>query len=249
MEMGQLVDALVNWLRNSVEESGARGLVVGLSGGVDSAVVGALARRACPDNTLALIMPCQSSPEDAADARLVAETFGLNYRIVSLDRVYEALLASFLPGGGEGKPSAPGDLTRLAMANLKPRLRMLTIYFHANLYNYLVAGTGNRSELTVGYFTKYGDGGVDLLPLGHLVKGEVRALAQYLGVPERIITKPPTAGLWAGQTDEGEMGLTYEELDRYILTGEADPAVRERIESLNRRSEHKRHLPAVPNFH
>src|SRR5690606_5628013 len=107
----------------------------------------------------------------------------------------------------------------MAVANLKPRLRMTTVYYVANTRNYLVAGTGNRSELTIGYFTKYGDGGVDLLPIGRLLKAEVRELARELGIPERIITKAPSAGLWAGQTDEGEMGFTYAELERYLSEG------------------------------
>lgn len=248
MKTAELAGALVNWLRTAKEEAGVQGFVLGLSGGIDSAVVGALCRQASPENTLALIMPCQSNPEDAADARLVAETFGLSYRVVSLDRMYEGLVATFLPGDVEGRPPVPAEATKIAMANLKPRLRMLTLYFYANLYNLLVVGTGNRSELTVGYFTKYGDGGVDLLPLGDLVKSEVRELARHLGVPEKIINKPPTAGLWAGQTDEGEMGLTYEALDRYILTGVADPDIREKIELLKARSEHKRSLPKIAVF-
>ena len=134
---------------------------------------------------------------------------------------------------------------RLATANLKPRLRMTTLYAFANELDYRVLGTGNRSELAVGYFTKYGDGGADFLPLGDLVKGEVRDLARYLGVPERIITKPPSAGLWADQTDEAEMGLTYEELDAYLLTSEASPAVKAKVDAMHAASEHKRALPRI----
>ena len=107
----------------------------------------------------------------------------------------------------------------MPIANVKPRLRMTTLYFLANTLNYLVAGTGNRSELAIGYFTKHGDGGVDLLPIGDLLKGDVRAAARDLGVPEPIIDKAPSAGLWAGQTDEGEMGFSYAELERYLTKG------------------------------
>ena len=106
-------------------------------------------------------------------------------------------------------------------------------------------GSGNRSEIAVGYSTKYGDGGADLLPLGELTKSEVRELARELDVPQRIIDKPPSAGLWADQTDEAEMGLTYEELDAYLLTGEASPAVKAKVDAMNAASAHKRELPKI----
>ena len=113
----------------------------------------------------------------------------------------------------------------------------------------MVAGTGNRSEREVGYFTKYGDGGSDMLPIGGLVKTQVRELARYLRVPTIIIDKPPTAGLWENQTDEKEMGLTYEELDNYILTGQARPEVASKIDSMYKRSEHKRRMPIIFEMH
>ena len=126
---------------------------------------------------------------------------------------------------------------------------MSTLYFVANSMNYLVAGTGNRSEITIGYFTKYGDGGVDVLPIGHLLKSHVRALARELGVPARVIDKPPSAGLWLGQTDEAEMGFTYDDLERYLQEGPqaVSPAVAMKIERLARASEHKRKPPPVPD--
>lgn len=242
MEVNTLAAKLSAWIQRQVAEAGAQGCVVGLSGGIDSAVVAGLCSRAFPHHTLGLIMSCHSHPQDAAHARLVADKFAIPVREIVLDQVYDALLYT-LPQqeGAEARQS-------LAAANIKPRLRMLTLYYHANLFNYLVAGTGNKSELTVGYFTKYGDGGVDILPLGNLVKGEVRQLAQYLGVPQEIIDKPPSAGLWSGQTDEGEMGLTYADLDAFIKSGQASPAVAERIEFLNRCSAHKRAMPPVPDF-
>jgi NAD+ synthase len=125
---------------------------------------------------------------------------------------------------------------------------MTTLYFVANTLNYLVAGTGNRSELSIGYFTKYGDGGVDMLPIGRLVKSEVRALAQELGVPREIIEKPPSAGLWAGQTDEGEMGFGYADLDRYLNDGRQSipAALASTIERLAQASQHKRAMPPMP---
>lgn len=227
------VERIVHFLREKVEEAGARGLVFGMSGGVDSSVVAVLAQRALEDSILGLIMPCYSLPEDAKDAQLVAETFSIPYRIVSLEKPFDA----FLEVLGEEK-----NLT-LPLANLKPRLRMCTLYFFANKLNYLVCGSSNRSELTVGYFTKYGDGGVDIAPLAHLTKKEVREIASFLGLPEKIITKPPSAGLWPGQTDEGEMGITYEILDRFILTGEAEEPYCSKILAMVERSTHKRRLP------
>jgi len=152
--------------------------------------------------------------------------------------------------GSTVRGQAPADeaAARLALANVKPRLRMATLYFVANRLNYIVAGTGNRSEIAIGYYTKYGDGGVDVLPLGSFVKSEVRALARDLGVPAPVIDKAPSAGLWLGQTDEGEMGFTYAELEDYLHKGPASvaPAVAMKIERLTRVSEHKRHLP--PTF-
>ena len=139
-------------------------------------------------------------------------------------------------------------MTRLARANLKARLRMVTLYHVANQMKYLVAGSGNRSELTVGYFTKHGDSGVDILPLGNLVKKEVRELARFLKIPPAIIDKPPSAGLWAGQTDEAEMGFSYEALDRYILTGDAPEEIKKRIVALKAASVHKCTTPPVPEF-
>ena len=123
---------------------------------------------------------------------------------------------------------------------------MLTLYYLANRLGYLVVGTGNRSERCVGYFTKYGDGGVDILPLGNLVKNQVRELAKHLGVPDEVIEKPPSGGLWEGQTDEGEMGITYEELDRYLTGGEATEEVRRKVDAMISHSAHKRATPAIP---
>ncbi len=242
-----LQQTLTTWLKDRVAEAGARGCVVGLSGGVDSAVVAALCRRAFPGATLAAVMPCHSQPEDVADARLVAGTLGLPVVEVDLGPVYDAFLVALGSAAVPPQLTAPEDeeRTRLARANLKPRLRMMTLYALANRLSYLVVGTGNRSELAVGYFTKYGDGGVDLLPLGGLVKQEVRALASHLGLPERIVNRVPSAGLWVGQTDEGELGLSYEALDRYLLTGRAEPEAAERIRRLAALSEHKRRMPPV----
>ncbi|MBE3033414.1 MAG: NAD(+) synthase [Actinobacteria bacterium] len=237
--MEQLAEHLTDWIRAEVTAGGGCGAVFGLSGGIDSAVVAALAKQAFPHHTLGVVMPCHSDPRDAEDGALVAHHFGVPSATVDLAPVYDLLLEQ-LAGSSTDLPES-----RLATANLKPRLRMTTLYAFANQLGYRVLGTGNRSELAVGYFTKYGDGGVDLLPLGSLVKSEVRDLARSLGVPARIITKPPSAGLWADQTDEAEMGLTYEELDAYLLTGAASPAVKAKVDAMNAASEHKRALPRI----
>jgi NAD+ synthase len=229
-----LVHHISEWIKKKVEEAGADGVVLGLSGGVDSSLTAALAKKALGDKVLVLLMPCHSDPTDLEHARRVATQFGIETEYVNLGPMFDRLMAS-LPRGSD-----------MAVANLKPRLRMATLYYFANTRNYLVAGTGNRSELTVGYSTKYGDGGADLLPLGDLLKYQVRELARELGVPEEIIAKPPSAGLWAGQTDEGEMGITYDELDRTILalekgdTGGCDEATLERVKAMKAASEHKR---------
>jgi NAD+ synthase len=234
-----LAEHFAGWIRAEVTAGGGCGAVFGLSGGIDSAVVAALAKQAFPHHTLGVVMPCHSDPRDAADGALVAHHFGVPSATVDLGPVYDLLLEQ-LADSSSNLPES-----RLAIANLKPRLRMTTLYAFANQLGYRVLGTGNRSELAVGYFTKYGDGGVDLLPLGGLVKSEVRDLAASLGVPARIITKPPSAGLWADQTDEAEMGLAYEELDAYLLTGAASPAVKARADTMNTASEHKRALPRI----
>lgn len=231
----RVCDNLVNWLRDKVQEAGCKGLVVGLSGGIDSAVVAALAKRAFPENSLGVIMPCHSNSQDEEHARLVAETIGLKTVKVDLSKTFDSLIDELKDDGAN----------LLAVSNIKPRLRMTTLYYFAQKNKYLVAGTGNKSELTIGYFTKYGDSGVDLLPISDFVKFEVKELAKYLGIPEVIINKPPSAGLWENQTDENEMGFSYKELDTFILTGEAEPKVKEKIIRMNKLSEHKRRMPLM----
>ncbi len=240
-DYARVAEQLTKWLANEVKNAGASGLVVGLSGGIDSALVGALAKKTFPDNCLGVLMPCQSNPADLDDARLVAEHLQLPYFLVDLTGPYAQLVQQLTQSLGK----APEGL---AVSNIKPRLRMITLYSIAATHNYLVAGTGNRSEAYVGYFTKYGDGGTDLWPIVGLVKSQVRELASFLGVPEKIVHREPSAGLWPGQTDEKEMGLTYEELDRYLLTGEGPVEVIAKIELLHKKSVHKRALPPSPEI-
>ena len=242
------------WLRGRASMAGAHGFVVGLSGGVDSAVVAKLCQMAMPDRTVGVILPCHSDPRDEEDAQLLADHFKLPVVRVDLGPTFDALASDLLSGlarlpGHLTAPGTSGDIAaRVPLANVKPRLRMASVYFIANTLNYLVAGTGNRCEVSLGYFTKYGDGGVDVLPLGGLLKSEVRALAADVEVPAAIIEKAPSAGLWLGQTDEREMGFTYADLEHYLTDGPdaVAPAVALKIERLMRASEHKRIMPPIP---
>lgn len=238
----ELAEKLVSWIRETVLAAAGKGVVVGMSGGVDSSVAAVLCKRALPNAVLGIIMPCYSDEVDRVHAELVATRFDIPVKIVVLDKVFNAMI-KVLPDDGYSETTR-----RLAESNIKPRLRMVTLYYFANRLNYLVVGASNRSELTVGYFTKYGDAGVDIMPLANLVKGRVRDLARYLDIPRQIIDKPPSAGLWKGQTDEGEMGLTYDELDRYIITGEAELEIKQKIVTMITRSNHKRYLPLIPPF-
>lgn len=240
-DMHLVASSIEKWIREQIAAAGAEGAVFGLSGGVDSAVVAGLCKRALDDRCLAVIMPCYSNSLDVEHARLVAETFQVPYTTVDLSSTFDTLLKEL-----NNHLIGTGTIPRGAVANIKPRLRMTTLYFYAACYNYLVMGTGNRSEIAIGYFTKYGDGGVDLEPIGHLLKEEVRELAAYLGVPEVIINKAPSAGLWKGQTDEGELGFTYAQLDHYLKFQEAPPEIKAKIEALQRASDHKRRMPPIP---
>ena len=259
-DYASLADEIAGWLRFQMDQVGASRLVLGLSGGIDSAVVCALSTMAAgPSRVIAAIMPIQSRPEDMRDAELVASAFEVIPRVIDLVPAHDALIDAMPGDGAAGLEDANVDSDRqsvrrqLALANVKPRLRMTTLYYLANRYNALVVGTGNKTELAIGYFTKYGDGGVDVLPLGDLDKTAVRGLARALGVPEAVISKAPSAGLWEGQTDEAEIGVTYEELDRTLASlaseeskGSIPPETMARVSALIATSEHKRR--AIPVF-
>ncbi len=242
MNTEQLADKLISWIRESVSPYGCKGVVLGMSGGLDSSVLAVLCQRAFPQSTLGVFMPCHSSQEDTEHAQAVAAKFSIPTKMVVLDSVFDTLLKA-LPGNEIN----PG-VSQRAEANLKVRLRMLTLYYFANRLGYMVAGSSNRSELSIGYFTKYGDGGADILPLGNLAKGQVKEMAGFLDIPQQIIGKPPSAGLWEGQTDEGELGFSYEELDRYLLTGEVSSELRGKIKFMIAAAKHKRQPPPVANF-
>ena len=227
------IDAISRWIKDQVELANAKGIVLGLSGGIDSAVVAALAQRSLDENVLGLILPCHSHKNDAEDALRIASHLNIEAITVDLTPSYDNLITIL--------PSADSSIA----SNLKPRLRMTVLYYFAGLKNFLVAGTGNKCEIAVGYFTKYGDGGVDILPLGDLLKSQVRELAYQLELPEEIITKPPSAGLLPGQTDEDELKITYDQLEQALLdmtpgSGETTPEkVRTRVKELITKAEHK----------
>ena len=234
------------WIGGQLARARCSRAVLGVSGGVDSAVVAVLTKRACPEGTLALVLPTGKSDDLFAErARRLCEQFDIPWRLVNIGPIL-TLSSQWLPPEPDEQSA---ERSRLALANLRPRIRMTLLYLVANTLGALVVGTGNKSELAVGYFTKYGDGGVDILPIGGLYKGEVTALARFLSVPQDIVEAPPSGGLWDGQTDEGEMGVTYDQIEAYLRAQaeRRDPPlpveVVSRIERMAARSEHKRQPP------
>ena len=232
--MRNIIIQCEQWLHERVEDAKASGIILGLSGGIDSSVLAALAREALGrECVLGVIMPCHSINEDEEDARLLACELDIPFEKVDLSDTFDALYGRI--------ESIAGSTIELVRSNMKARLRMVTLYALAQSKNLLVCGTSNRSEYETGYFTKYGDSGVDLMPLAGFLKREIREIARLLHVPEKIITKAPSAGLYEGQTDESDMGFTYDTLDEYLSSGRIDdPKAKERIDVMRRRSEHKR---------
>lgn len=240
------VNLTVDWLREKVKDSHTNGIVVGVSGGIDSALVAFLIKRAFPNNSLGIILPCKSNPKDREDALKVIEACGIQHMEVELSDTHDLLLGNVVAEMRKNGLIDNDTNLRLSDANLRARLRMSTIYAVANSLNYIVAGTDNAAEIHTGYFTKYGDGGVDIIPIANLLKREVYQWSQHLGVPQSVIDRPPSAGLWEGQTDELEMGTTYGMVDDVVAGKEIPEKDRVIIEKLHQRSEHKRRMPDKP---
>lgn len=232
------LDKRVDFIRNLLDTSGAKGIVYGNSGGKDCTLVGLLCKRAC-DQTVGVIMPCQSKRnygQDTDDALAAAKQAGIETLKVDLSAVKVQML-------DEINKVCP--VTDQSSANIAPRLRMTVLYAVAQSRGYLVAGTGNRSERFMGYFTKWGDGACDFNPIGDLTVTEVYEFLRFLGAPERIISKAPSAGLFEGQTDEQEMGVTYAQIDGYILNGQAELGLQEKLERVHAATAHKRDMPVL----
>lgn len=230
-------EARVAFLRKALDDAHAKGIVYGNSGGKDSALVGILCKKAC-DNVLGVIMPCQSSRnfgEDMDDGKKLAEQFHIETVTVDLSQVKTELV------GAVGKAA---EVTDAAKSNIAPRLRMATLYAIAQSRGCVVAGTGNKCEAFMGYFTKWGDGAYDINPIADLTVTEIYEFLEYLQAPENIIKKAPSAGLFEGQTDESEMGVTYRQIEEVMATGTtADKAAAEKILQTNQKTEHKRRMP------
>ena len=226
-------DRRVEFIKNILNKSGADGIVYGNSGGKDSALVGILCKAAC-DNTIGIIMPCASKRnynQDTEDGLTVAKQYHIETRTVDLTPVRESAVQQI---------SAAADLNSAALTNMAPRLRMFTLYAVAASENRLVAGTGNRSEAYVGYFTKWGDGAYDFNPVSDLTVTEIYEFLRWLNAPACIMEKAPSAGLFDGQTDEQEMGITYEELDAYLFGEKVSDTAKQTIQRMHDKSEHKR---------
>lgn len=250
------VKRITQFIKEEVEKTGVKGVVIGLSGGVDSSVTAFLAVMALgSDRVVGLIMPDERTTpkEDIDDALRVAKILNIEYYFIPITEIYDAF-ARRLP--------IYDDSSKVANGNMRARIRMVCLYYFANKLNLLVCGTSDKSEIFLGYYTKYGDGGVDILPIGDLYKTQVRKLGKYIGIPERIVTKPSSPRLWPGQLAESELGITYEEVDvilyHYVDLGMPPEEIvqkigidMDKIKMVIRRvhrSEHKRMLPPIPKI-
>lgn len=241
-----------DFIKTYVEVSGASGVVIGLSGGVDSAVVAVLCQRSLgKERVKCLFLPDRATPKiDAKHKDMLVKKFDLDCKEIEITDLVKSI--------SERSPEKPD---KIALANVKARLRMLFLYEYANATKGIVCGTSNKSELLIGYFTKYGDGGTDILPIGDLYKTQVFQLARHIGIPKEIIKKPPSAGLWRGQTDEKEIGISYDILDQILYGLELklplhDIAERipvsidvvKKVEGMIKGSQHKRRMPLIPKI-
>ena len=255
MDLEIVQDKIIDFIWNETHKAGVSGAVIGISGGIDSALTAALTVKALgKDKVLGIHMPESglTTAADTEDSKAVADWLGIELRTIDISGIFSAFT--------DAVPySESAEL--LCRGNLKARIRMSLLYFHANQLNRMVIGTGNKTEILLGYYTKYGDGGVDLEPIGGLYKTEVWGLSRTLGVPEPIITKKPSAGLWKGQTDEAELGISYAKVDnvlRMLEQNEVPETIistlgvsREQLDSVTKRierNEHKRRAPPAPEI-
>ena len=231
MELKEYLLEIERFLQEYLESSHCKAYVLGLSGGVDSSLVAAIARKAVgKDKLYCYAIDIESNKADIDDAKQVAKELDLNLEIISLTQTYQNYLKEL---GGK-------NFIRLTKSNLKVRMRMVALFAFAQEHSGLVLGTDNMDERYVGYFTKYGDGAADVLPIVYLTKGEVREAAKLYGLSSLLANRTPSAGLFEGQTDEVEMGIKYEDLDNFLLGKKVDKSVEERINHLHKISEHKR---------
>lgn len=239
MKLANYLQEIKQFLKEMLQKTGASTYVLGLSGGIDSSLVAALAKEAVgKEKLMCLMMPIDSHPDDLKDALFIADHFKLNYLVIDGSKSFHATVDEYKKQGVE--------LSFAALTNLKVRIRMTILYAFAQTHGGLVLGTDNMDERYTGYFTKYGDGGVDLMPIAHLVKSEVMEAAEMLGVPSYLVKRVPSAGLFLGQTDEKEMGVTYRDLDAYLLGKEVNEETKKRIEHLHKISNHKREPIPTP---
>lgn len=237
------VQHIIKWLKEYADEAEMKGGLVGLSGGLDSSVVAYLIKEAFGENSLGVLLPIHNSVEAEKDALSVVKDAKINHLGIELTDTFKAGFGAIEKALGD---QLNNDTVQLVGANFQARIRMATLYAIAQNNNYLVIGTGNLSETFTGYFTKYGDEGVDVSPLKNYRKEQIKDMAKYLNVPEAIINKAPSADLWEGQTDEIEMGISYTAIDMYLRGEEIPSPDEETLMRLHHSTEHKRHLPPGP---
>lgn len=229
------LDRIVRWIQKQVIKAKAQGVIVGISGGIDSALVAYLAKEAFPFNSLGVLIPINPDRAfDLEDGLELTYKLGLKYRIINFEQEYQLIKDKF-------------NLDHnLINGNLQARMRMMAIYALAQEHNYLVLGTDNKAEYDLGYFTKYGDGGCDLLPISHLFKSQVFEYAKAVGIPKAILNKTPSAGLWANQSDEQELGFSYNDYESFCKGQLDDDQIKAKIINQIKKTDHKRQ--AIPQF-
>ncbi|KZX12779.1 NAD+ synthase [Methanobrevibacter curvatus] len=218
LDSDKIKKELISFVKDIVKKSNSSGIIIGLSGGIDSSVVAYLLTEALgKDKVFAYHLYSSTTPkEDTDDSRLMAKILDIEYHEIPIDDILNQYLADFNSYSNMDCLKVNKNSHQLSTGNLKARIRMSILYYFASLKNSLVAGTGNRSELLIGYFTKFGDGACDFELIGDVYKSQLKLLARHWNIPEQIFTKPPNAGLWDGQTDEEEIGMTYELLDSLL---------------------------------